>query len=113
MCSVPEALPSAPAGNAAARPPPLAPRRYVSLSIPEVFVYKIPPATSAAGHKAADWSKEHVWAGRLQVASRGKAVRARRAGLRQRRGVWGERGRRGRGWVCARARTQQSLVLTV
>ena len=45
----------------------------VSLTIPEVFVYKIPPATSAAGHKAADWSKEHVWAGKLQVVARGKA----------------------------------------
>ena len=49
---------------------------YVSLTIPEVFVYKIPPASSAAGHKAADWSKTHVWAGKLTVSTRGAGAAA-------------------------------------
>lgn len=34
-------------------------------------VYKIPPKTSAGGHKASDW-KDQVWAGKLQVVTKGK-----------------------------------------
>lgn len=44
---------------------------YITLSVPEVFVYKIPPKSSAGGHKASDW-KDQVWAGKLQVVTTGK-----------------------------------------
>lgn len=40
-------------------------------NFPAVFVFKIPPRTTTAGYKAADWPKEHIWAGRLRVISRG------------------------------------------
>lgn len=46
---------------------------YVQLKLNEVFVYKIPPKTSAAGHKAADW-KDQVWVGKLEVVIRGSQV---------------------------------------
>jgi adaptin ear-binding coat-associated protein 1/2 len=44
---------------------------FVTLNVNEVFVYKIPPKSTAQGHKASDW-KDQVWAGKLQVVTRGK-----------------------------------------
>ena len=41
-------------------------------SIPQIFVFRIPPAGSSTGHRAADWNKEQVWSGRLTVQSKGK-----------------------------------------
>lgn len=44
---------------------------YVILNKREVFVYQIPPASSAQGHKADDW-KNCIWRGRVQLVGRGK-----------------------------------------
>jgi hypothetical protein len=41
------------------------------VNFPAVFVFKIPPRTTTAGYKAADWPKEHIWTGRLRVVSKG------------------------------------------
>lgn len=46
---------------------------WVQIKLPEVFVYKIPPKTTAAGHKAADW-KDQVWVGKLEVVTRDSKV---------------------------------------
>jgi hypothetical protein len=43
---------------------------YVLLNKKECFVYNVPPATSASGYKAADWSN-CIWKGRLQVCAKG------------------------------------------
>ena len=52
----------------------------VSMTINEAFIYKIPPRTSASGHKASDWT-EQVAVVRVQVVTRGKeaAIRLLRA----------------------------------
>lgn len=47
----------------------MAEEEYVQVLLPEVFVYKIPPKASAAGHKASEW-KEQVWVGKLKVVTR-------------------------------------------
>lgn len=44
---------------------------YVLLNKREVFVYQIPPASSAQGHKADEW-KNCIWRGRIQIKGRGK-----------------------------------------
>jgi hypothetical protein len=41
------------------------------VTIKEVFVFQIPPQQSAAGHRAADWPKNHNWEGRLDVVAKG------------------------------------------
>eukprot|EP01099_Mayorella_cantabrigiensis_P004257 TRINITY_DN318_c0_g1_i1.p1 TRINITY_DN318_c0_g1~~TRINITY_DN318_c0_g1_i1.p1 ORF type:complete len:320 (+),score=108.43 TRINITY_DN318_c0_g1_i1:99-1058(+) len=42
------------------------------LIIPECYVYKIPPRSSASGYKAGDWDLTRpMWSGRLVVTSRG------------------------------------------
>lgn len=43
---------------------------YVLLNKKECFVYNVPPATSASGYKAADWSN-CIWKGRLQLCAKG------------------------------------------
>jgi hypothetical protein len=43
---------------------------YVILNKKECFAYSVPPATSAAGYKAADWSN-CIWKGRLQICAKG------------------------------------------
>lgn len=43
---------------------------YVLLNKKECFVYNVPPATSASGYKAAEWSN-CIWKGRLQVCAKG------------------------------------------
>jgi hypothetical protein len=43
---------------------------YVILNKKECFAYNVPPATSATGYKAADWSN-CIWKGRLQVCAKG------------------------------------------
>ena len=40
-------------------------------SIKEVFVFQIPPQRTAAGHRAADWPKQHSWEGRMEVIAIG------------------------------------------
>ena len=44
----------------------------IRLSVPEVFVYKIPPRTGQ-GYKGAEW-KDQVWVGKLLVVVRGDNV---------------------------------------
>ena len=44
---------------------------YISLTINEAFVYKIPPRTSAQGHKASDW-KDQVAVVKVQFVTRDK-----------------------------------------
>ncbi|CAE7252054.1 NECAP1 [Symbiodinium pilosum] len=39
-------------------------------------VYQVPPATSAAGHRAADW-KEAIWRGNVRIVARGKTLTIR------------------------------------
>lgn len=46
---------------------------YVTLNKKECFAYNVPPPTSAAGYKAADWSN-CIWKGRLQVCSKGEIL---------------------------------------
>ena len=46
---------------------------YVILNKKECFAYNVPPATSASGYKAADWSN-CIWKGRLQVCSKGQIL---------------------------------------
>jgi len=42
------------------------------LIIKECFVFKIPPRSTAAGYKAADWDLQHpLWTGRLVISSKG------------------------------------------
>ncbi|KMS93301.1 hypothetical protein BVRB_032860, partial [Beta vulgaris subsp. vulgaris] len=36
-----------------------------------VFVFKVPPLTSAQGYRAADWDKEPLWTGRLRIVRKG------------------------------------------
>ena len=43
---------------------------YVLLNKKECFVYSVPPATSADGHKAADWTNS-IWKGRVQICAKG------------------------------------------
>mmetsp|Transcript_7209 Transcript_7209/g.15707 ORF Transcript_7209/g.15707 Transcript_7209/m.15707 type:complete len:743 (-) Transcript_7209:269-2497(-) len=42
----------------------------------EVMVYRVPPAASAAGHKAGDWSAS-IWKGRLEVVATGAELAIR------------------------------------
>lgn len=44
----------------------------VLLNKRQVFAYKIPPASSAQGHKADDWGKDYIWRGRIQIVGQGK-----------------------------------------
>mmetsp|Transcript_65099 Transcript_65099/g.121318 ORF Transcript_65099/g.121318 Transcript_65099/m.121318 type:complete len:277 (-) Transcript_65099:62-892(-) len=44
---------------------------YTLLNKREVMVYQVPPAASAAGHKAEDW-KQCIWRGKMRVAGKGK-----------------------------------------
>ena len=46
---------------------------YVQLTIPEAFIYKCAPRSSAAGHKASEWT-EQVAVVRVVVATRGRDV---------------------------------------
>jgi hypothetical protein len=46
---------------------------YVILNKRECFAYNVPPATSASGHKAGDWSN-CIWKGRLQVCAKGEIL---------------------------------------
>jgi len=44
------------------------------LVIPECFVYKIPPRSSAEGYKAKDWNiSNFIWSGKLIIRSKGDA----------------------------------------
>jgi len=44
------------------------------LVIKECFVYKIPPRTTSAGYKAADWDLSNpMWTGRLVITSKGNS----------------------------------------
>ena len=43
----------------------------IALTIAEAFVYKIPPRTSAGGHKASDWT-EQVGVVKVQVVTKGR-----------------------------------------
>jgi|LauGreDrversion4_2_1035121.scaffolds.fasta_scaffold51753_2 adaptin ear-binding coat-associated protein 1/2 len=43
---------------------------YVILNKKECFVYNVPPATSANGYKAADWTNS-IWKGRIQLCAKG------------------------------------------
>eukprot|EP01138_Halocafeteria_seosinensis_P015676 gb/GECG01015997.1/.p1 GENE.gb/GECG01015997.1/~~gb/GECG01015997.1/.p1 ORF type:complete len:218 (+),score=42.35 gb/GECG01015997.1/:1-654(+) len=43
---------------------------YILCSVDDVFVFKVPPTSSAEGYKAADW-KEQVWDGSLKVVQKG------------------------------------------
>ena len=43
----------------------------VAMTIPEAFVYKIPPRQTAGGHKASDWT-EQVAVVRVQVVTKGR-----------------------------------------
>ncbi len=38
-------------------------------SVPRVFVFNVPPRSSSTGHRAADWPKDHLWAGRLRLVT--------------------------------------------
>ncbi len=41
-------------------------------TIPECFVYKVPPRARAEGYKAADWNlNESIWSGKAVVKSKG------------------------------------------
>jgi len=43
--------------------------------IKECFVFKIPPRTTAAGYKAADWDLQHpLWSGRLVITAKGETA---------------------------------------
>ncbi|KAF1777270.1 NECAP-1, N-terminal [Phytophthora cactorum] len=44
----------------------------VLATINQVFVFQIPPQTSAAGHRADSWPSTPAWTGRLQVSSVGE-----------------------------------------
>lgn len=44
----------------------------VLATINQVFVFQIPPQTSAAGHRADSWPSTPAWTGRLQVSSIGE-----------------------------------------
>jgi len=44
---------------------------YTLLNKKEVYVYQIPPASTAQGHKADDW-KKCIWRGRCQVMGQGQ-----------------------------------------
>ena len=37
--------------------------------ITQVFVFKIPPRTTAAAHLAADWPKDPSWEGRIRITA--------------------------------------------
>lgn len=43
-------------------------------SIPECFVYKIPPASSSEGYYASGWKKQ-IWNGPLRIMAKGKECR--------------------------------------
>ncbi len=43
---------------------------YVLLNKKEVMVYNVPPATSASGYRASEWSN-CIWKGKLQVCAKG------------------------------------------
>ena len=43
---------------------------YVILNKKECFVYNVPPATSANGYKAAEWTNS-IWKGRVQLCAKG------------------------------------------
>ena len=43
---------------------------YVLLNKKECFVYSVPPAASADGYKAAEWTNS-IWKGRIQVCAKG------------------------------------------
>ena len=43
---------------------------YTILNKKECFAYNVPPATSATGYKASEWSN-CIWKGRLQVCAKG------------------------------------------
>mmetsp|Transcript_18306 Transcript_18306/g.42849 ORF Transcript_18306/g.42849 Transcript_18306/m.42849 type:complete len:349 (-) Transcript_18306:136-1182(-) len=44
---------------------------YALLHKREVMVYQVPPAASAAGHKAEDW-KQCIWRGKMRVVGKGQ-----------------------------------------
>jgi hypothetical protein len=46
---------------------------YVLLNKKECFVYNVPPATSASGYKAAEWTNA-IWKGRLQLCAKGEIL---------------------------------------
>lgn len=46
----------------------------VICNIPEVFVYKIPPASTSEGYYASGWKKV-IWTGPLRIISKGKECR--------------------------------------
>uniref|UniRef100_A0A0K0G529 NECAP-like protein CG9132 (inferred by orthology to a D. melanogaster protein) n=1 Tax=Strongyloides venezuelensis TaxID=75913 RepID=A0A0K0G529_STRVS len=47
----------------------------VILVKPEVFIYRIPPLTTAHGHKAADWKLDAPdWVGRMRLIVKGKKL---------------------------------------
>jgi hypothetical protein len=39
--------------------------------VAECHVYKIPPRSSAQGHRANDWNGHHLWTGRCRVCAKG------------------------------------------
>lgn len=43
---------------------------YVILNKKECYVYNVPPATSANGYKAAEWTNS-IWKGRVQLCAKG------------------------------------------
>ncbi|CAE7036052.1 NECAP2 [Symbiodinium natans] len=49
---------------------------YVLLVKRDAKVYQVPPATSASGHRAADW-KEAIWRGHVRIIARGKTLTIR------------------------------------
>jgi len=44
---------------------------YVLLNKKDAKVFKVPPATSASGHKAGDWG-DAIWVGNVRLVGRGK-----------------------------------------
>lgn len=44
---------------------------YTLLIVKEVFVYAIPPRSTARGYRASDWDvNKFIWSGRLKVTAR-------------------------------------------
>ena len=39
--------------------------------IGEVFVFQIPPRSTASGHRAEDWPKKQAWAGKMRITAKG------------------------------------------
>ncbi|CAE7771272.1 NECAP1 [Symbiodinium microadriaticum] len=49
---------------------------YVLFNKRDAKVYQVPPATSATGHRAADW-KEAIWRGNVRIVAHGKTMTIR------------------------------------